>query len=372
MPPVLSMEEKNKKHCETLLKAYRAFHKKNGLDVTHVDGDGYCAFNCFCNILHLTDSQAKAMHESFQEWLKQEPFPAHDVVKYIDDITGRRVAMQGTVEGALNGYREDAKESEIEVHLVLLLAYMLDVPLALLAPVQDVYGGAMIIHGNKFNEQAFGFWFMDSQTPGRAPVYMTFEPYTGTMLNSMHFNLMYPGTHTHRTPMHALPFANLIRAGRKACQDIYAARLPPQLAVAPPLELALAPPPQLTLAPSPAPLLPVEEPEVVSCAPEPVAAPTPSAAPAPQPSAAPAPQPSAAAAPQPSAAAAAVKKRRAPRKHNPDAHKRYLANLSQEKRQKRADDSRERNRIYMARHREEKREAKLANSHATDAAEGSA
>eukprot|EP00962_Isochrysis_galbana_P003556 scaffold1008_cov96-Isochrysis_galbana.AAC.3 len=53
--------------------------------------------------------------------------------------------------------------------------------------------------------------------------------------------------------------------------------------------------------------LPVAEPEVVSCAPEPVAAPT------------------------PSATAASVKKRRAPRKHNPDAHKRYLANLSQEK-----------------------------------------
>eukprot|EP00962_Isochrysis_galbana_P018088 scaffold5210_cov108-Isochrysis_galbana.AAC.1 len=149
---------------------------------------------------------------------------------------------------AIDHYRDAAVASaELEIHLVLLLAYQLDVPLALVAPVQDPYR-QMFDPNHGYKSVEYGFWFMDAQTPERPPLYMSFEPLTDTCNNSLHYNLMVPTSHTFRHQMRVVPFADRIRAGRQQCQELFAARL----AHSAPLTLALAP--------APAPAVPVPMP----------------------------------------------------------------------------------------------------------------
>jgi hypothetical protein len=219
-------------------------------------GDGFCAYNCLSIACHMTDQFAQQIMNNFQMYLLQDQFPHMDIVYRIDEITGRRqrAQMEGEIS-AIESYRADAATSEIEIHLVLLLAYMLDVALVLIAPAENLDN--MADHDYEFQANKTGFWFMDSKQSGKTPIYMSFEPFTNTKNNAMHYNLLVQAPHSYDNPMSKMAFIERILAGREECQQFYAARPPP----APPPALALLPPPlpeahQVALSLEPAPQAP--------------------------------------------------------------------------------------------------------------------
>jgi hypothetical protein len=114
-------------------------------------------------------------------------------------------------------------------------------------------------------------------------LYISHEPLTGTERNRTHYNLLVPKKHSFKEPMRAachLLSASRLAASREHLRVLHNARL------APPQPLAPAPAPAVLLS------MPVAQ---VMCV----------LGPAPEASAAPA-------------------KKRPPRKHNPDVHKRWL------------------------------------------------
>jgi hypothetical protein len=173
----LTLQRKNKKHCTALLKKYREWLKTKGIRVKHVYGNSLCAWNCFCLLCHLADLGAEDMRIELIIiiWLMSKPAEHRFILESIDEITGRHKDLDVCV---FDEYKADMDKPEVEIHMVLLPAYHLNLPLLLIAPVYLMQN--MVDHEYTFNANEVGFWFIDSKLPNMPVIYMSFEPLTNT------------------------------------------------------------------------------------------------------------------------------------------------------------------------------------------------